>query len=76
MLAVAGKAQCSSVTLNDRSGTGEHRKMMLSENLNFTVTKLKKMIISGDAGEGAVVFLETDTETTLEFLIGPMSWPL
>ena len=32
--------------------------MVLSENRKFTVTKLKQMIISGDAGEGAVVFLE------------------
>ncbi|WP_161783913.1 hypothetical protein [Bosea sp. LC85] len=29
------------------------------------------MIISGDADEGAVVFLETDNEITLEPVIGP-----
>ncbi|GAU85895.1 hypothetical protein [Bosea sp. BIWAKO-01] len=44
--------------------------MVLSENLDFTVTKLKQMIISGDAGEGAVVFPETDTEATLDLLKG------
>ncbi|KFC64656.1 hypothetical protein FG93_05252 [Bosea sp. LC85] len=37
----------------------------------LTVAKLKQMIITADANEGAVIFLETDSEAALELLIGP-----